>query len=78
MVEIKGLQLRIISGDDCLCSHGCQYRYHVVSPFVVVGMSALRNVTPLGFVEGRFGGSYREIVEMVLSFSAIMRLLLRR
>ena len=34
-------------------------------------MSELRDVAPLGFVEGRFRGSHREIVEMVLSFSAI-------
>jgi hypothetical protein len=71
VVEIEGLRLRIISGDDCICSHGCQDGYHVVSPFVVVGVSELRDVAPLGFVEGRFGGSHREIVEMVLSFSAI-------
>jgi len=41
-------------------------------------VSELRDVAPLGFVEGRFGGSHREIVEMVLSFSAIMWLLLRQ
>ena len=34
-------------------------------------MSELRDVAPLGFVEGRFGGSHREVVEMVLSFSAV-------
>ena len=34
-------------------------------------MSELTDVAPLGVVEGRFGGSHREIVEMVLSFSAI-------
>ena len=34
-------------------------------------MSELRDVAPLRFVEGRFGGSHREIVEMVLSFSDI-------
>jgi hypothetical protein len=34
-------------------------------------VSELRDVAPLGFVEGWFGGSHREIVEMVLSFSAI-------
>jgi hypothetical protein len=49
----------------------CQDGYCVVSPFVVVGISELRNVTRLGFVEGRFGGSHREVVDMVLSFGAI-------
>jgi hypothetical protein len=34
-------------------------------------VSGLRDVAPLGLVEGRFGGSHREIVEMVLSFSGI-------
>jgi hypothetical protein len=33
-------------------------------------VSELRDVAPLGFNEGRFGGSHREIVEMVLSFGA--------
>jgi hypothetical protein len=71
VVEIKGLRLTIISGDDCIYSHGCQDGCHVVSPFVIVGVSKLRDVAPLSFVEGRFGGSHCEIVEMVLSFSAI-------
>jgi len=70
-VEIEGLQLSIICGDDCVCSHGCQDQYYVVSPFVIVGISELRDVTPHGFVEGMFGGSHCEIVEMVLSVSAI-------
>jgi hypothetical protein len=78
VVEIEGLRLRIISGDECIRSHGSQDGYHVLSPFVVVGVSELRDVAPLGCVEGRFGGSHHEIVEMVLGFSAIMWLLLWR
>ena len=34
-------------------------------------MSEFRDVTPPGLVEGRFRGSHHEIVEMVLSFSAV-------
>ena len=34
-------------------------------------MSELRDVAPLGLVEGGFGGSHCEIVEMVLSFSVV-------
>jgi hypothetical protein len=34
-------------------------------------MGEMRDVAPLHGVEGRFGGSHCEIVEMVLSFSAI-------
>jgi len=34
-------------------------------------MSELRDVAPPGPVEGGFGGSHREIVEMVLSFSVV-------
>ena len=34
-------------------------------------MSELRDVAPPGLVEGGFGGSHREIVEMVLSFSVV-------
>jgi hypothetical protein len=71
VVEIEGLRLKIISGDNSIYSHACQDWYRVVSPFIVVGVSELRDVAPLGLVEGRFGGSHREIVEMVLSFSGI-------
>jgi hypothetical protein len=34
-------------------------------------VSELRDVTPPGLVDGEFGGSHREIVEMVLSFSVV-------
>ena len=34
-------------------------------------MSELRDVAPPGLVEGGFGKSHREIVEMVLSLSAV-------
>jgi hypothetical protein len=34
-------------------------------------VSELRDVAPPGLVEGGFGGSHREIVEMVLSFSVV-------
>jgi hypothetical protein len=43
--------------------------YHVVTSFVVVGVSELRNVVKPGLVEGGFGGRHREIV--VLSFSVV-------
>ena len=69
MVEIKRLQLRVISSDDCICSY-CGYdEYHVVFLFVVVGVSDLRNVAPPGFLEGGFGGRHHEIV--VVSFSVL-------
>jgi hypothetical protein len=34
-------------------------------------VSELGNVAPPGLVEGGFGGRHREIVEMVLRFSAV-------
>jgi uncharacterized spore protein YtfJ len=34
-------------------------------------MSKLRDVAPPGLVGGGFGGSYREIMVMVLSFSSV-------
>jgi hypothetical protein len=34
-------------------------------------VSELRDIAPPGLVEGGFGGSHREIVEMVLSFSVV-------
>jgi len=78
VVEVKWLRFRILSGDNCVCFHGSQDENHVIFPFVVVVMSELRDVTPPGLVEGEFGGSHREIVEMVLRFLALfMRLLLR-
>jgi len=69
VVEIKRLRFRVISGDDRICSHGWQNVYHVISPFVGVGVSELRNVAPPGFVKGGFGGRHCEIV--VLSFSVV-------
>jgi hypothetical protein len=63
------LRFRVISGDDCICSHGLQDGYHVFSPFVVVHVSVLRNAAPACFVEGVFGGRHHEIV--VLSFSVV-------
>ena len=38
---------------------------------MVVGVSDLRDVVPLGYVEGIFGGSHGQVVEMGLSFIAI-------
>ena len=43
----------------------------VVFPFVIIVVSELRDVAPPGLVEGAFGGSHREIVEMVLSFGGV-------
>jgi hypothetical protein len=34
-------------------------------------VSEHRDVAPLGYSKGRFGGIYLEIVEIVLSFSAV-------
>jgi len=71
VVVIEALRLRIISGDDFICSHGCQDAYQVAFPFVIVGVSELREVAPLGFVVSGFGGSHHDVVEIVFSFSAI-------
>jgi hypothetical protein len=71
VIALEGLQLRIISGGECISGHGSHDRYHVVSPFIVVGVGELRDVAPHGVVEGRFRGRHHEIVEMVLSFGAI-------
>ena len=54
-----------------ICCDPSQERHHVVAPFVVFGLSVLRDVTQLSFVEGRFEGSHLEIVEMMLSFSVV-------
>jgi len=64
MVKIKWLQFRILSGDNCVCSRGWQNDYDVVFPFVIVGVSELMDVAPPGLVEGGFGGSHPETVEM--------------
>jgi len=78
VVEVKWLRFRIPSGNDCVCFHGWQDEKNVVCPLVVVVGSEHRAVTPPYLVEGEFGGSHREIVEMVLRFSALfMRLSLR-
>jgi hypothetical protein len=59
MVDIMGLQFRIMPGDDCIYSHGSQHEYHVVCPFIVHCVSELRNVTTPGVVQSRF----REVIE---------------
>jgi len=64
VVEFKWLRFRILSGDDCVCFHGRQDVNHVVFPFVIIVVSELMDVAPPGLVEGWFGGSHREIVEM--------------
>jgi hypothetical protein len=43
--------------------------YHVVTSFVVVDVSELRNAVTPGLDEGGFGGRHREIV--VLSFRVV-------
>jgi len=64
VIKFKFPWFRILSGEECICSDGWQDEYHVIFPFLVVGMIALRNDTPPGFVEGRLGGSHYDIVEM--------------
>jgi len=71
VVEVKSLRFRILSGDDCVRFHDSQDVNRVVSLFVITVVSELSVVTPPGIVEGGFGGSHREIVEMVLSFCVV-------
>lgn len=53
-----GYKDSMYSGDDCICFHVYLGEYHVISPFVIVGKSELRNITLPGFVEVKSGGSY--------------------
>jgi len=74
VVEIKWLQFRILSGDDCICSCGLQDEYHVLCPEVVVSVSEFRDIVALilGKVgsEDVIGRLWRWLV-MVFSSSAV-------